>query len=84
MTNLQTLDADMHAPRVPEQRYGLYAAGEELALLATGSSLAAIGTAIGTLSEEGDLEPTERIGIRDRIERRWIVEPDWTTVRILD
>lgn len=59
----------------PAERWQLYTvrAGERR-LLATADSMEAIGTAIRTLGLEGELDGA-RVGILDRAEHHWLVNP---------
>lgn len=58
-----------------DERYRIYALrdGERRTLADTGQD--GIGIALVTLRGEGEFDEHDRIGIRDRQERRWIVNP---------
>ncbi len=60
----------------PNERYQLYVVDthNKRHQLATTDSMEAIGTAIRTLGEEGEFDG-KRLGILDRFEHRWIVNP---------
>ncbi len=60
----------------PNERYQLILvdAANDRRLIATADSVEAIGTAIKTLGEEGELDG-RRVGILDRAEHHWLVSP---------
>jgi hypothetical protein len=39
------------------------------------TSLTGIGGTIETLREEGQLSPASRVGVLDRLDRKWIIDP---------
>lgn len=80
----QSIPHDAHAPRTPEERYGLYVVahrGARPELVCTAPDGGGIGVALfqqdADALEAGGPPFASRgsVGVLDRIERRWIVNP---------
>lgn len=59
-----------------ETRYAIYVEREQMPLERIAeTNQAGIGIALTTLMDEGQIRPGDRVGIRDRVERKWIIGP---------
>lgn len=79
------VDRMLGPPEAPpdEERYRIYQVrdADELVLVATAPTPAAVGMALVTLSDEGEFGDGSRVGVLDSERRRWIVLPWMTQTR---
>lgn len=62
-----------------DDRYAIYSVCEpRMRRRIAETSLAHIGSTITTLREEGQLSTASRVGVLDRLDRTWLINP-WAT-----